>query len=134
MLPLSDLSILFVEDGLDNQTLIKHLLTKAGADVSLADNGQIALDTLTGDDAPKFDVILMDMQMPVLDGYGATAKLRELGFDLPIIAVTANAMSHDREKCVQAGCTDFQPKPINREKLIQTILKHVNKTPSTPAL
>ena len=133
-LPLSDVRVLFVEDGPDNQILIKHLLSKVGAQVSLADNGQIALDILTGENAQSFDVILMDMQMPVLDGYRATARLRELGHVLPIIAVTANAMSHDQEKCMQSGCSDFLPKPINRDKLIQTILKHLAQTPSAPTV
>ena len=111
--------------------LIKHLLTKAGASVQLADNGQIALDLILADNAPTFDVILMDMQMPVLDGYQTTAELRKLGHDLPIIAVTANAMSNDRDKCLNAGCDDFLPKPINRTKLIQLIQAHLNITPST---
>lgn len=133
-LPLQDMRILFVEDGPDNQALIKHLLAKAGATVTLADNGQIALDILTGDNPQTFDVILMDMQMPVLDGYQATSRLREMNFTLPIIAVTANAMSHDQEKCMISGCSDFLPKPINREKLIQTILKHTVQTPAAPAV
>lgn len=131
-LPLEDVKILFVEDGPDNQSLIKHLLSKAGAQVTLADNGQIALDLITGDNKPVFDVILMDMQMPVLDGYQATSKLRQLGFSLPIIAVTANAMSSDREKCMQSGCTDFLPKPINRTRMIETIQLHLARTPSAP--
>ncbi len=131
--PLENVRVLFVEDGPDNQMLIKHLLTKAGASVQLADNGQIALDLIFGENAPTFDVILMDMQMPVLDGYQTTAALRKQGHDLPIIAVTANAMSNDRDRCLKAGCDDFLPKPINRTKLIQLIQKHLDMTPSTPA-
>jgi signal transduction histidine kinase/ActR/RegA family two-component response regulator len=134
--PLEDVSVLFVEDGPDNQMLIKHLLSKAGATVQLADNGQVALDIILGENAPKFDVILMDMQMPILDGYQTTKKLRELGHALPIIAVTANAMSNDRDKCMKAGCDDFLPKPINRTKLIELIQTHLaasSGTPSAPA-
>jgi CheY-like chemotaxis protein len=131
-LPLADVRILFVEDGMDNQMLIKHLLTKAGASVNLSDNGQIAVDRLSDEGPDAYDVILMDMQMPVLDGYQATAKLRAMGFDLPIIAVTANAMSDDRNKCIGAGCSDFVPKPVNRQLLIEVIQKHLQGNTPTP--
>lgn len=123
--PLKDIRLLLVEDGPDNQILIKHLMTKAGATVELADNGQIALDRLADGGIEDFDLILMDMQMPVLDGYKATTKLRELGFDIPVIAVTANAMSSDEAKSRAAGCDDFVPKPINKTKLIEKIRIHL---------
>ena len=116
-------SVLLAEDGEDNQRLISMLLRKEGADVKLAENGDIAVRYAMHalEQGQPFDVILMDMSMPVLDGYGATRKLREQGYKLPIIALTAHAMSGDREKCIAAGCTDYATKPVNREKLREII-------------
>ncbi len=121
-LPL-DARILVAEDTPVNQRLIAMILRKAGADVSMCDNGREAIElALTREaEGEPFDVVLMDMQMPEVDGYEATRCLREKGYTRPIIAITANAMSSDRERCLDAGCDDYAPKPIKRVALLEQI-------------
>ena len=118
--------VLLAEDGLDNQRLIALILKTVSMEVVVADNGQIAYDKAMSalEAGEPFDVILMDMQMPVLDGVTATRKLRAAGYQGAIISLTANAMESDSKRCLDAGCNDFACKPVNREKLIQTIKKH----------
>jgi len=118
--------VLLAEDGPDNQRLISFVLRKAGADVTVAGNGQIAHDLALAarDEGKPYDVILMDMQMPVMDGYDATAKLREAGYTGPIVALTARAMSTDRDKCLAAGCDDYATKPIERKRLISIVAQY----------
>ena len=122
-----DCRILFAEDGPDNQRLIAQVLRKAGAEVTIVENGQLALDTaLTArDNGTPFDVVLMDMQMPVMDGYTATKSLRSQGYVGPVIALTAHAMSTDRQKCLEAGCSEYATKPIKRKEFIATIRRQL---------
>jgi len=136
--PRLNCSVLLVEDGPDNQRLISFLLKKAGADVTVAENGQVAcekaLASLPGrgrrcsDPKSAFDVILMDMQMPEMDGYEATRRLREAGYTGPIVALTAHAMKHDRQKCVDAGCDDYMAKPIDRQQLLKMVARFAERT------
>jgi CheY-like chemotaxis protein len=118
--PLDGRRILLVEDGIDNQRLISLVLTRAGAAVMVAENGQIAVD-LISQDFSAFDIVLMDMQMPILDGYSATRRLRQAGYQRPILALTAHAMTDDRMKCLDAGCTDFMTKPIDKTNLVKLV-------------
>jgi CheY-like chemotaxis protein/HPt (histidine-containing phosphotransfer) domain-containing protein len=110
--------ILLVEDGADNQRLLRMQLDGVGASVTSALDGQIAVDLVN---EQRFDLILMDMQMPVMDGYSATIELRRRGLTIPIIALTAYAMAEDREKCLAAGCTAYLSKPVSEEKLLRTV-------------
>ncbi|TWT41203.1 Sensory/regulatory protein RpfC [Phycisphaerae bacterium RAS1] len=116
--------ILVAEDGVDNQRLIAAMLRKAGAEVVLVENGQAAIDAAnvaTSTNAP-FDTILMDMQMPIMDGYTATAMLRSRGYERRIVALTAHAMAGDEQRCLDAGCDAYLTKPIDRKKLVDTVL------------
>jgi two-component system, sensor histidine kinase len=120
-------NILVVEDSLDNQMLMEFYLTKHKAKVTFANNGQEGVEAaLKG----SFDLILMDIQMPVLDGYAATEEIRRRGVVIPIIALTGYAMKEDQDRCLKAGCNEFLAKPIHKEKLIATLAKYFQQSKS----
>ena len=125
--PLAGLSVLVVEDSLVNQRIICTLLEKAGAVTTVASNGLIAVNRLKESGTEAYDVILMDIQMPVMDGYEATRTIREsLNLrQIPIIAVTANALSSDRMACLQVGMNDHLTKPIDPQTLVGSILQNL---------
>lgn len=112
--------ILLAEDGLDNQRLLTMILRKAGADVTVAENGKAAIDAVTAAQLTEnpYDLILMDMQMPEMDGQTAVGLLRKRGCSTPIIALTAHAMDEDRARCLAAGCDGFATKPVDRRALL----------------
>lgn len=126
--------ILIAEDGIDNQRLIGHIVIRAGATVVVVDNGEAAVSEAMQslETEQPFDIILMDMQMPVMDGYEAAALLRAKGYPGPIIALTAHAMAEDRQKCITAGCSDYATKPIHRTKILQTIVSHIDAASLMP--
>ena len=126
--PLYNTRILIVEDMVVNQAIMATLLQDAGAQVAIANNGALAVQKIMQDmdNGLLFDVVLMDMQMPVMDGYEATTFLRKHGYRRPIVAVTAHALSGDREKTLAAGCDDYIAKPVDSTALINIISKYLN--------
>jgi CheY-like chemotaxis protein len=100
------------------------MLSRAGAKSVIAVNGRVAVDKA---ESEFYDVILMDLNMPEMDGYEATRLLRSRGYDRPILALTANVMSEDKERCLAAGCNDHLNKPINRAQMIRIIAWHAGK-------
>ncbi len=122
-----DGTVLVVDDRRDIRFLVQNFLEKAGATVVLATNGKEAIDYLQSS-SPIGDsvvAVVMDMQMPVLDGYTAAKELRELGFEKPIIALTANAMKEDREKCLLCGCNDYATKPLDGASLVHLVARNL---------
>ncbi len=115
---LQNLSILVVDDSIDIQIVIKHVLMRAGIKVHLASNGEEGVEKAFGS---EFDLILMDIQMPKKDGFEATVELRRRGFTQPIIALTAHAMKEERERALRSGFDAYLTKPIEKHRLIETI-------------
>jgi two-component system, sensor histidine kinase and response regulator len=120
-------TVLVAEDNEGNQKIILRVLEKAGYRVDLAKNGREAVNATAG---ACYDLILMDVQMPELDGFAAAAQIRRLPLparDIPIVAMTANAMSGDGERCLSAGMDDYLNKPIRMEELTNVLRRWTNK-------
>ncbi len=128
--------ILLADDGRENRDLLSHYLQQAGVEVIQAENGVVAVEKALAASAAgaPFDLIFMDMQMPVLDGYSATAKLRSKGYSAPIVALTAHAMATDREKCLMSGCTDYLSKPARKPQLLEMAARYLSSTDAPPTL
>jgi CheY-like chemotaxis protein len=120
--------MLIVDDRRDIRYLAQHFIEKAGGTVFTAINGKEAIEFIADPHSPTVDIILLDMQMPVMDGYEAASELRRRGCELPIIALTANAMKSDRDECLAAGCTEYTTKPLNRALLIAMIDRLTNSS------
>jgi CheY-like chemotaxis protein/HPt (histidine-containing phosphotransfer) domain-containing protein len=123
--------VLLVEDGADNRRLVSIYLEAAGLHVDTAVDGAVAIKMIFAaqESGRGYDAVLMDMQMPEMDGYTATAEVRHHGItDLPIIAFTANVLGAERQKCLDSGCNDFSTKPVNPEALIQTLAKYIHRS------
>jgi CheY-like chemotaxis protein len=119
---------LVVDDNLTNQQVIGAILESLNFEVSFALNGAIAFEMVR---IEKFDIILMDIQIPVMDGFTATRKIRDMGgwcATVPVIAVTANEMANDRAAYVAAGLDDLVPKPINVRQFAETVLRYLAKS------
>ena len=114
--------VLVAEDDPINQIVVRKILEKTGLEVTIANDGVEAVDKATSE---RYDLILMDMQMPNMDGCEATRRLRGQKYTLPIVALTANVMKNDIEECLNAGCDEFQAKPIDRNSLFATLSKYL---------
>jgi signal transduction histidine kinase/CheY-like chemotaxis protein len=125
--------ILVAEDTSDTRKLLRRVLERAGLQVDAAQNGAearaMALAAVRAGE--PYDVVLMDMQMPEMDGYEATSRLRAEGYRGAILALTAHAMTGEREKCIAAGCDDYATKPIDRATLLATLARHMDKARQT---
>ncbi len=117
--------ILVVDDNIDNQNYIGYVLKQAGGCVVSAENGAVSIQRVNeaNDRGEGFHVIVMDMQMPIMDGYEATAKIREMGETTPIVALTANVMSEDKERCFAAGANEYLSKPILPDNFVEVLYR-----------
>ena len=116
--------VLLVDDGETNRRFVSVVLKQTGVEIVEAVNGQEAVELAT---SQEFDLVLMDMQMPIMDGYTATRVLREKGITIPIVALTANAIVGDKKKCIEAGCTGYLSKPIKHDLLLQTVAETLGR-------
>jgi PAS domain S-box-containing protein len=128
------LRILLAEDSPDNQLLIKLYLKNTNHELDISENGELAIKKFI---STNYDLVLMDIQMPVMDGYTAAKKIREWEKkknikEVPILALTAHALKGEKERCVQAGCSDYLTKPIKKEKLLSILESYVEKKREVP--
>jgi len=114
--------VLVAEDNVSNQMLVKIILEKMGMEVTLVADGEEAVDLLASE---TFDIILMDIQMPKMNGYEATRLLRQKGIGIPIIALTANVMKGDEQKCLDAGCDGYLSKPLQKKQFCEMLSKYL---------
>jgi two-component system, cell cycle response regulator DivK len=119
-----DKNILVVEDVDTNKIFFDAALRRTKANILWAKDGQEAIDIFK---ANRVDLVLMDLQLPVMDGYTATREIKKINPDIPVIAQTAHVMSGEREKCIEAGCNDYLAKPIRLQILIDTLSKYLNQ-------
>jgi signal transduction histidine kinase len=117
---LQGVRVLLADDSADNRRLIQHFLASAGAVVTTASDGREAVASVTGT-PDAFDVVVMDMQMPELNGYDATRLLRDSGCEVPILALTAHALAEHRDECLQVGCSGYLSKPVSRGELVESV-------------
>ena len=115
--------VLVVDDNIVNQQLLSLFLKRIDVDYAVVENGQLAVEKALTED---FDLILMDIQMPVMDGITATKRLRQQGYCIPIVALTANTQEEDRQNCLNAGCNDFLTKPIDIKTFFKVVTAHIN--------
>ena len=121
--------ILVADDGAANRKLVELFLRRSGAQVTCVENGQEAVEAI---EAQPFDMVLMDMQMPIMDGLTATKVIRDLGIKTPIIALTANVMQDDENRCYEAGCNGFLTKPIKMDLLLETLVQYLGNAETSP--
>ncbi|MDM4018268.1 response regulator [Roseiconus lacunae] len=123
-----DARVLVVDDRPDIRFLLQRLLERFGCDVATCENGEEALRWLDDPDSATIDAVIMDMQMPGMDGLTAVRHMRQAGFSRPVIALTANAMDSDRERCLNAGYTDYLSKPIDKHLLFHKLKRRLAET------
>lgn len=119
-MPLQNLRILLAEDVPDTAILVSTILEMAGAQIDVAENGQVALEKAQRE---KYDLLLMDIQMPIMDGYEAVSRLRKEGFTIPIIALTAHALQDEKRRCLENGFDEHISKPIDKDTLIENVIR-----------
>jgi PAS domain S-box-containing protein len=124
-LRIDGLRLLLVEDSPDNQIVVQRFLKMAGCEADLANHGREALDMIQAKD---YDVVLMDIQMPIMDGFEAIAEIRRLGYRLPVVALTAHALKEQRQECLEKGFTHHITKPVNRDALITMLVQFLKTT------
>ncbi len=124
--PLSGLSILVAEDDPINQMVLEHNLLEDGASVVMVSNGRDAVERVLSDGSSAYDLVLLDVQMPEMDGYEATRRIREFAPDLPIIGQTAHVLDNEQERCIASGMDSYIPKPIDPDALVKIVLQLVS--------